>query len=302
MASLAAALLTVAALVLAGSGSAARAAALANTATFQDSSGEDAAAPDVSTIVVANDNQGTITFTINVPNRPTLTGDMIVLLSLDTDANPASGDPEVLGSDYAIELDGPLTGPAQVVLFRWNGTEYTASGVSQTSLVFSYANGAATIRINARELGATKNFNFGAIAVGGVVLLPTGEPDFTNIHVDLAPDAGHGFYGYQVKTTPPSLAIRAAGSAPARPRAGRRYDVFSVVRRVDTGAVVASGRVTCRAVVGGRTLTGRGSFSGGRARCSFTIPASGKGLRLRGTMTVVSGGLRTSRSFNAVVA
>jgi hypothetical protein len=301
-ASLASALVAVAALVLAGAGTAARTAALANSVTFQDSSGEDAAAPDISTLVVSNDNQGNITFTINMPNRPTLDADMLVLVQLDTDANAATGDPEVLGSDYAIELDGPFSGRAEVGLFRWTGSEYSANGVPQTSLVFAYTNGAATIRINARELGATKKFNFGAISVAGVVLLPTGEPNFDNIHVDLAPDAGHGFYSYEVKTTPPSLAMRAAGSAPARPRAGRTWSVFSTVTRVDTGDAVTSGRVTCRALVGGRTIIGRGSFAGGRARCSFTVPASAKGKRLRGTMTVVSGGLRASRGFNAVVA
>ena len=73
---------------------------------------------------------------------------MIFLLLLDADANPASGSADFLGADYIVELDGPLTGPAGAGLFRWNGSDYTATGRPQTTLVFSYANG-ATLKINA---------------------------------------------------------------------------------------------------------------------------------------------------------
>ena len=297
-----AALCALVALVVVGAGHAGGAAARANSATFPDSTGEDAQGPDIVTVRVANDDRANLTFTVNIPNRPTLTGDMIVLLSLDTDANPASGDPESLGSDYAIELDGPLTGQAGVALFRWNGTEFTADGVAQRSLVFSYANGAATIRINASELGATRRFSFGVIAVSGVVLAPSGEPDFTNIRVDLAPDAGHGLHSYDVRTAPPSLVVRSFRSSPARPRAGRPYTVSGTVARSDTGAVIQSGRVICRASIAGRTLRGRPAFVRGRASCSFSIPASASGKTIRGSMTVVSLGVRKVQSFSARIA
>jgi hypothetical protein len=296
---LAAALSVLAALVAVGAGAAA---VQANSVTFPDSTGEDAQGPDIVSVRVANDDRGNVTFTINMPNRPMLTGDMVVLISLDTDANPATGEPESLGSDYAIELDGPLTGAAGVGLFRWNGTEFTADGVAQRSLIFSYAPGAATIRINAAELGATKRFGFGVIAVTGVVLSPSGEPDFTNIHVDFAPDQGHGLHSYDVKTAPPSLVVRSFRSSPARARAGTRYTVSATVVRSDTGATIPSGRVTCRAAIAGRSLRGRPSLAGGRASCSFTIPASARGKTIRGSMTVVSQGLRKVQSFSARIA
>jgi len=47
----------------------------ANSQTFPDSIGEDASAPDITSIVVSNDDAGLITFQINVSNRPALTPD-----------------------------------------------------------------------------------------------------------------------------------------------------------------------------------------------------------------------------------
>src|SRR5437870_2602550 len=40
-----------------------------NSATFQDSTGEDALAPDITTIVVSNDDAGMVSFRVNIPNR-----------------------------------------------------------------------------------------------------------------------------------------------------------------------------------------------------------------------------------------
>ncbi len=80
----------------------------ANSATFQDSASEDPAAPDITTIVVSNDNARVLTFQVNIPNRPTLTPDMLLSAFVDTDANPATGDPTSFGSvsrESAMELD-----------------------------------------------------------------------------------------------------------------------------------------------------------------------------------------------------
>jgi hypothetical protein len=285
-------------LIVTGDGHANATAAAANTVTFPDSTGEDPQGPDVTSVVAANDDRGTLTFTISIPNRPTLTADMFILLAIDSDANPASGSADFLGADYIIELDGPLQGPAGVALFRWNGTDFTATGVAQTSLVFSYANG-ATIRINTAELGGTRRFSFGIIAVSGLVLSPTGEPDFANIHVDNAPDPGHGFFTYDVRVTPPALVVRSSGARPLRPSAGKLYTRFAVVGRSDNTPVQA-GTTTCRATVAGSALRATSSaFSAGRASCTFRIPKTAKGKTIRITITVRSQGLAVTRSFSA---
>ena len=48
--------------------------AKANSQTFTDSTGEDPNAPDITTIVVSNDDAGLITFKINISNRPDFDG------------------------------------------------------------------------------------------------------------------------------------------------------------------------------------------------------------------------------------
>ena len=76
----------------------------ANSATFQDSTGEDPTAPDITTIVVANDDAGIIAFRVNVPNRPTLGQDMLFEIWVDSDNNAATGSPDLGGADYVMQL------------------------------------------------------------------------------------------------------------------------------------------------------------------------------------------------------
>ena len=101
--------------------SAASSHAAANSQTFDDSVGEDADAPDITSIAVSNDDAGNITLLVNISNRPALTPDMLLLLFLDTDNNAATGDPDSLGADYAIQLQAGAVG-----LFQWNGSDYVA--------------------------------------------------------------------------------------------------------------------------------------------------------------------------------
>jgi hypothetical protein len=294
----------VALFVLTPTGGASSARSAANSVTFTDSTGEDAQGPDITTVVASNDDKGLLTFVINVPNRPTLTGDMLFILFVDSDANSATGDPQSLGADYAIELDGPLSGSAGVGLFRWNGTDFTAAGVAQTTLVFAYANGAVTIKLNASELGSTRRFGFGVFAVSGITLDPTtGEPNFDNIRLDLAPDSGHGFYTYEVKITPPSLVVKSIGRKPLTPRAGKAFSVFVTFARSDGATPSTAPTATCRATVAGRALRASASVvTGGRATCTWSVPRTAKGKTIRGTITVQADGLKASRPFSAKVA
>ena len=60
----------------------------ANSVTYQDSTGENPAAPDITTIVVSNNDTGMMTFKINIPNRPQLTRDMLIDMLVDTGREP----------------------------------------------------------------------------------------------------------------------------------------------------------------------------------------------------------------------
>ena len=57
----------------AGAGSAGLKHAAANSVTFPSSPPADSNAPAISSVVVSNDDKGSLTFRINIPNRPQLT-------------------------------------------------------------------------------------------------------------------------------------------------------------------------------------------------------------------------------------
>jgi len=275
----------------------AAAAPLANSVTFEDSRGEDSAGPDITDVAVSNNDAGLITFRIAVPNRPTLSPDMLAIMFVDSDNQSSTGDPDI-GSEYVVQLF-----QGSVDLFRWDGNDYSRTGVAQSSLIYSYANGVLTIKVSAADLGNTKQFAFATIVISGLAFNPnTGDFDDTNAHRDLAPDAGHGLYSYQVKLAPLRLVVRSFSESPTRPVAGRSFSAFLTAARSDTGAVLKGGRVTCVATVGGRRLAAtRHAVVGGRATCTWAIPASVRGQTIRGSVTVSFEGLTARKSFSARV-
>jgi hypothetical protein len=234
--------------------------------TFQDSTGEDPQAPDIAGITVSNTDAGLVSFKINIPNRPQFDQDMLIELYVDSDFNTATGDPELGGTDYAIQL---LRGDA--ALYKWDGTNFTRrfGDPSAVTLSFSYA---------------------------------TGDIDGTNARADFAPGGGAGLYPFEVKTAPPKLEVRSFTHAPARPRAGKPFSLKMTVARSDTGAVLLSGRVTCVARIGSSRLRSTTARVVKRAvTCTWNIPAAATGKTFRGSATIVFEGLKASRSYSAKI-
>ncbi len=275
------------------------AAPVANSTTYQDSSGENPAAPDITTLTVSNTDAGVIQFRVAIPNRPQFTQDMLLLLFVDSDANPNTGDPTELGADYVIEIFG-----GEAALFRWDGVNFTrrAGDPPATSLIFSYQSG-VTITISAAELGNTKKFGFSFVAVSGIVIDPTtSDLDFTNAVGDIAPAASAGLYQYEVKITPPTLVVRSLKASPAKPTAGRAFTLRLVAARSDTGAVVQNGRVTCVGKIGKVKLRAQvQSVIGGAATCTWNIPLTAKGKTLVATVTVAFEGLKAKQGYSSKV-
>jgi hypothetical protein len=273
--------------------------AAANSATFQDSTGEDPLAPDIAGITVSNTDAGLVSFRIGIPNRPQFDQDMLIELYVDSDFNTATGDPELAGCDYAIQL---LRGDA--ALYKWDGTNFTRrfGDPSAVTLSFSYAAG-VTIRISAAELGNTKKFRFFTDVLSGLVVDPvTGDIDGTNARADFAPGGGAGLYPFEVKTAPPKLEVRSFTHTPAKPRAGKPFSLKMTVARSDTGAVLQGGRVTCVGRIGKSALRATTAKVVGRAvTCTWTIPAAAAGKTFRGSAAIVFEGLKASRSYSAKI-
>jgi hypothetical protein len=268
------------------------AATAANSTDYQDSAGENPAAPDITTLTVSNTDAGIVSFRINIPNRATFSSDMYVAVEVDTDNNANTGSPE--GTEYAIEV---FQGEAS--LFRWDGTNFTRrpGDPAFTSLLFSYQGG-ITIRMSAAELGNTKAFKFSTFVASGIVVDPvTGAADFTKAVVDFAPAAGAGLYAYQVRVTPATLVVRRTTVGKAT--AGKPFTVRMVAARSDTNAVVRNGRVTCVGRIGNARLKARvQNVVAGAATCTWNLPPTSKGKRIRGSVSLVFEGLRASQSFS----
>jgi hypothetical protein len=262
--------------------------ASSNTTTFPDSIGEDVNAPDITNVVVSNDDAGMITFQVNIPNRPALTPDMFMLIFIDSDNNSTTGD---AGVEYVIDLE-----PGQVGLFQWNGATYVQAA-SQTSLTYSWASG-ATIHISAADLGKTKAFAFVAVAFSGFALDANGNEDDTNLKRDSAPDPGHGLFTYNVLTKL-VLKVTALTVAPRPAKAGRPLTVSMAATENDTNGPVTTGTVTCAASVAGAKLVPTTHVvRNGVAVCTWNVPATAKGRIVRGLITLKVKGVSTTRGFS----
>ena len=269
---------------------------VANSKTFNDSIGEDAAAPDITSVAVSNDDAGNITFQINISNRPALTQDMYVLVFIDTDQSLVTGDVNFLGAEYAIDLEQGAVG-----LFQWNGSDFVFAP-AQTSLTYAYGPTGATIHISAADLGKTKAFNFGVIAASGVTVDANGNPNFDNVHQDNAPDIGHGFFPYQVLTKI-VLSVTAFSTSPKPARAGRPFSVSLAANENDTGGPVESGTVSCAATLAGRRVAAVSHvLANGVATCVWRIPKTAKGRIMRGSITLNVRGTTVTRPFTVKFA
>jgi len=272
----------------------------ANSQNYQDSTGEDATAPDITTLTVSNDDAGIISFRVNVPNRPALGQDMLFELWVDSDNNGATGSPDVGGADYVIQL---VRG--EVSLYKWDGTDYTRrfGDPSAVTLNFSYQAG-LTVRISAAELGNTKTFKFFVVAISGLVVDPvTGDLDGANSKADVAPGGGVGLYPYTVNVAKPTLVVRGVTTTPRVPKAGATFTMRLTAARSDTGAVLQNGRVTCVGRAGTARLRAQlARVQGGAVVCTWLIPANAKGKTFRGSATVVFEGLSASRSISRKIS
>jgi hypothetical protein len=270
------------------------AAAASNSQSYPDSTGENPTAPDITSVSVANDDAGALTFTVNVNNRPALTPDMLLLMFIDT--VKGKGDPESLGADWAIQLTSGL-----VSLFEWSGSEYLSAG-SQSTLVYSYPPTGPVITVNARELGSPATLGLGVVLGSGVTEDANGEPDFTNFRADLAPDTDKGSYAYDVLTDF-SLHIEAFTVGPKPAKAGKSFSAGLALTQSDTTGPVASGTVACKASIAGKPVAVKSRrLRNGVAVCVWVLPKAAAGKQITGSITVTTKGASAKKSFTARVS
>jgi hypothetical protein len=256
--------------------------------TFSDLAEDHDGAPDIGAVNVRDAANGWVSFAISTSNHPQLPVDNAVLIRVDRDANPRTGNN---GAEIAITTAG-----GEFAVERWSGErEEWILDDPPTRARVRNAGGVVTLEIHRSELENTPRFGF------SVTTLDFNAEAGALLGFDLAPDGG-GFYRYALANKPALLLTATRLSAiPAKPRAGKRFTVSLGVRRSDTGRAVTSGAVVCKARVKQKPVPARGAVAGGAGRCSFAIPARSSGSVISGTITVRVGGKSVTEAFSYLI-
>jgi hypothetical protein len=263
--------------------------------TYRDAVGEDALAPDISSIVVAAPTDRELSFRVNIPNRPTLTDDMRVRIWIDADHDFSTGltVQDHLGVDYFILVDRWLLGLGVARLFAC--TESVCSGGSQVRA--SYAAG-DTFSVSASELRIKRRqrLRFRVEASSGWAYDPVKGYDFTNVHYDAAPDLGYWTFDMR------PLVVKDFDATPRTPRAGARFVLRMSAIRTATGRA-AAGKVACVfRIAGVRLRPSKSAFVGGRALCAFDVPLTAKRKSFRSSIAISVGADRIQRSIAGTIS
>jgi hypothetical protein len=89
---------------------------------------------------------------------------------------------------------------------------------------------------------------------------------------------------------------RAAKVVPTRPKAGSVVTV-RVVGITAGGDPVVPTAPSCSGTIGGKTLNGTAATTRGKVTCAYRTPRSGKGKRLRGTVSFTAGHAQLRKRF-----
>jgi hypothetical protein len=163
-----------------------------NNSAFADGAGDaPASAPDVTSVQVSNDNAGSVSFRISIPNRAELEDPDFIALLLDTDGNARTGCARgTFGAEYALDVLSRKFVFGRCARGQWSFAKNPASFSG------SFAESTLTLRANRRDLGGARGFTFriGAAAAG--------EHDAT---YDFAPNIGTSAWTYKVVAPPPAV-------------------------------------------------------------------------------------------------
>lgn len=243
-------------LVLAITALSGTAAAAPPPAEFTDPAGDSGPGPDITKLTVSADDAGTITFRVEIPNRPAIGPSHSILVFIDADSNRATGD---RGTDYALGMLG-----SAVALLRWNGTG--VERVDPSSASGSYANGVATLSVKASDLGITAGFLFWV-----------GTTDNVNDDSNWDPAPEYGTHSYNIQTPPPppppTITRILTPAGVLLPKPGKTLAVRGIQVEIDGAEIVDPETLECTLKLAGKTVT---PLAGG---CKWRIPKTAAGKR-----------------------
>jgi hypothetical protein len=175
-----------------------------NDAAFVDPVGDaPAAAPDLGSVQVSNDDTGQVVFRIAIPNRAALAPTDLVAVFVDADGRLGTGCARgVLGAEYAVDVLAGRYAFGRCVRGGWDFSQ------RPQSFGGSFASSTLTLQANRRDLSGTNRFDFRV----GAAATTSGSPAY-----DFAPDVGLAGWSYQV-VAPPQAAFKPTKACRRHPR------------------------------------------------------------------------------------
>jgi hypothetical protein len=250
--------------------------------TFPDATGDHDAAPDLAAVRVSDAKNGWVTFSIATPNYAVLPEESVIVISIDADNNPRTGD---VGTELQLVL-----GAGEIALARWDGRQFVADDLPTRARGRNAAN-VVSIDLHVSELNNSGRFRFSVLSAD----INTATQEL--LALDVAPD-DFTFWRYALANHPAlKLTVTRLSATPIRPRAGRPFAVNLSVTRSDTQRPITSGTVGCRVRAAGKPLVASGRISNGAGHCTLVVPGNAAGKLLRGTITVRSGGKSIAAAF-----
>ncbi|HEY8630638.1 MAG TPA: hypothetical protein VIL73_08900 [Gaiellaceae bacterium] len=245
----------------------------ASSGSYTDPAGDSGAAGDITSVTVVGDKgSGALLFKITGTNLATSETNLL-FLTIDSDANPLTGDLTDNGSDYWFGMDDSTYG-----FEHWDGSHW----VDAPNLTVRITGGTSGIMvsINRSELGNTADFNFAASTIN--------LSDRTSDH-----GPNDGVYNYSLEANGPQINSVDVQTKPSTgPRAGKRFVVVPTGLKLPPdgraiGTPVLPESYSCTAKLGANQLAGSGT--GG---CTIAVPKKkARGKRLTVQLTVIYQGV-----------
>jgi hypothetical protein len=287
----------------------ARAAGTSNSTSYSDSctDSDQGFSPELCAVQVSNDDAGTITLVVGIPNQDTagVFPNAKVTVELNTDANPATGCGRT-GAEAALAA----IGQSASVLFEFgvckNGEfDYSSSHRgSFTGCRNCPSTGFLSFSVNRCDLGSPRAFDFSIEA-------RQRNDDGSVIWIDLAPDSGTWHYDVVAPDTgcrqARTLSVSSFETTPKPPRAGKRFSAVLAVSTNDPLGLVSAGRVSCAGRAGSVRVAARTVLRPSadekhvEAICTFVVPRAAHGRLLIGSVRLADGTRSVARVFSSRV-
>jgi hypothetical protein len=216
--------------------------------------------------VIKTDDINRLFFHLSITNASS--GDVQTALFIDSDANPATGNADLVGVDYVFVLDA---GDRTWGFAHWTGAAWDWDAPQR--LIVAIIPDGFLISLNRDAIGNSSRINFW-------VQTTTGEGGSGKF--DEAPD--DGVWNYDVAAGGPAIEDVLLQARPVAPRAGKTFTVTVTGLKLPQTAARSTPQpesYTCKATLAGKPIAGTGPNS-----CTFKLNKKARGKKLVVSVTI----------------